>query len=308
MHRHHVLDVKLRSDQIRANRFRLARISFVVLFVTVVGLFLLWKAGEVALDTFVYENPDFAVEQVDAQTDGKIAPEQLRRWTGVKIGANLIGLDLASVKRNLELISVIDSVSVERVLPHTLRVRVTEREPIAQVNIPRGDAAGGISVSVFQLDADGVVMQPLDPRICTVPLAQMNPQLPVIAGLNYFQLQPGRRIELPQVQAALRLVAAFDRCSMAGYVDLQRVDVSGPRVIVATTGQGSEVTFGLDNVEQQLQRWQQIYNFGAQRQKTIAAADLAVANNIPERWMTASAAPVFTPKTVKPLKIRRRNV
>ena len=78
-----------------------------------------------------------------------------------------------------------------------MRIRVTEREPIAQVNVPRADATGGIAVSVYQLDADGVVMQPLDPRVCTVPLAEMNPQLPVIAGLNYFQLQPGRRIELP---------------------------------------------------------------------------------------------------------------
>jgi hypothetical protein len=130
----------------------------------------------------------------------------------------------------------------------------------------------------------------------------------VIAGLNYFQLQPGRRIELPQVQAALRLVAAFDRCSMAGFVDLQRVDVSNPRVIVVTTGQGSDVTFGLNNVEQQLLRWQEIYNFGAQRQRSIAAADLAVANNVPVRWMTASVAPVTAPKAVKHLKIRRRNV
>jgi cell division septal protein FtsQ len=308
LHRHHVLDVKLRSDQVRATRARLFWISFVVLGGTFISLYLFWRVGELALNTLVYENQDFAVELIDAQTDGKIAPEQLRRWTGVKVGANLIALDLATVKRNLELVSVIDSVSVERVLPHTLKVRVTERDPIAQVNVPRAGTAGEIFVSVYQLDADGVVIQPLDPRICTVPLAQMNPQLPVIAGLNYFQLQPGRRLEQPSVQAALRLVAEFDRTPMAGLVDLQRVDVSQPRVIVATTGQGSEVTFSLDNVEQQLQRWQQIYNFGLQQQKTIAAADLAVANNVPVRWMTASAAPVITPKTVKPFKSRRKNV
>lgn len=308
LHRHHVLDVKLRSDQVRANRFRLARISFIVLFATVFSIGLLWKGGELALNVFVYDNADFAVEQIDAQTDGKIAPEQLRRWTGVKLGSNLIALDLASVKRNLELVSVIDSVSVERVLPHMLRVRVTERDPIAQVNIPRANAAGGISVSVFQLDEDGVVMQPLDPRVCTVPLAEINPQLPVISGLNYFQLQPGRRIELPQVQAAIRLVAAFDHSSMYGLVDLQRVDVSDPRVIVVTTGQGSEVTFGLDNVDQQLLRWQAIYNLSAQVRRPVATADFAVANNIPVRWQTNSVAPVVNIKSVKPLKIRRRNV
>jgi cell division septal protein FtsQ len=308
LHRHHVLDVKLRSDQIHASRMRLARITFFVAFGTFFGLYLLWKVGELALNTFVYENPDFAIEQVDVQTDGKIATDQLRRWTGVKEGANLIALDLAAVKRNLELVSVVDSVSVERVLPHTLRVRVTEREPIAQVNVPHADSAGGISVSVYQLDAGGVVIQPLDPRLCSVPLAQMNPQLPVIAGLNYFLLQPGRHIDLPQVQAALQLVAAFDRSPMAGLVDLQRVDVSQPRVIVATTGQGSEITFSLDNMDQQLQRWRQIYNLGLQQQKTIATADLAVANNVPVRWTMASVAPIVTPKTVKPFKIRRKNV
>ena len=203
---------------------------------------------------------------------------------------------------------VIDSVSVERVLPRTLKIRVTERDPIAQVNVPRTDGANGIAVSVFQLDADGMVMQPLDPRVCTVPLAQMNPQLPVIAGVNYFQLQPGRRIELPQVQAALRLIVAFDKSPMAGLVDLQRVDVSAPGVVMATTGQGTEITFGLDNLEQQLQRWQQIYNLGLQQQKIIASVDLAVANNVPVRWMTASIAPGTVPKTVKPLKLRRKNV
>jgi cell division septal protein FtsQ len=121
-------------------------------------------------------------------------------------------------------------------------------------------------------------------------------------------LKAGRRIELPQVQAALRLVAAFDKSPMAGLVDLQRVDVSAPGVIVATTGQGSEITFSLDNFEQQLQRWEQIHNLGLQQQKSIASADLAVANNVPVRWMTASIAPVIMPKTVKPLKNRRRNV
>jgi cell division septal protein FtsQ len=308
LHRHHVLDVKLRSDHVHANRVRLARVTFVVLFGTFFGLYLLWRAGEAALNTFVYESPDFAIQQNDTQTDGKIAPDELRRWTGVRLGANLIALDLGAVKRNLELVSMVDSVSVERVLPHTLKIRVTERNPIAQVNVPRADGAGGIQVSVFQLDADGVVIQRLDPRVCTVPLGTVNPQLPVIAGLNYFLLQPGHRIELPQVQAALQLVATFDRSPMAGLVDLQRVDVSQPRVIVATTGQGSEITFSLDRMEQQLARWQQIYNFGVQQQKTIATVDLAVANNVPVSWMMASAAPAVTPKAVKPLKNRRKNV
>jgi len=114
---------------------------------------------------------------------------------------------------------------------------------------------------------------------------------------------------LSQVQAALQLISAFDKSPMAGLVDLRRLDVSLPGVIVATTGQGSEITFSLSDPDQQLRRWRQIYDLGLRQQKSIASADLAVANNVPVRWMMASAAPaVVTPKPVKPPKYRRRNV
>jgi hypothetical protein len=53
--------------------------------------------------------------------------DQLRRWAAVRLGDNLLALDLPSVKRNLELVSVIRSVAIERALPHTLRISVTAR-------------------------------------------------------------------------------------------------------------------------------------------------------------------------------------
>jgi cell division septal protein FtsQ len=306
--RGHVLDVKLRSSQVRATRTRLAAIALGVTFGTVFGLYLLWRTGEWTLDKFVYENSEFAIRLVDVQTDGVIAPEQLRRWSGVKPGENLIALDLAAVRRNLELVSMIDSVSVERVLPRTLKIRVTEREPVAQVNVPRAGVPGGIVIAVFQLDADGYVMQPLDPRLCMIPLSQVNEQLPVVTGLNVYELQPGHRVESPQAQAALQLIGAFDNSPMAGLVNLRRIDVSSSGVVVAMTGQGSEITFGLENLEQQLRRWRQIYDLGQRMNKAIASADLAVANNIPVRWMEASAIPIVAPKKINPAYIRRKNV
>jgi cell division septal protein FtsQ len=307
LHRMHVLNVKLRSDQVRATRTRLAVLTFSITFGTVFGLYLLWRTGAWALDRFVYENSEFAIQHVEVKTDGVIAPDQLRRWSKVKLGENLIALDLTAVKRNLELVSTIGSVSVERVLPRTLKISVTERDPVAQVNIPRAGAAGGITVTVFQLDADGCVMQPLDPRLCVFPLAQVSNQLPVISGLNVFQLQPGHRVESPQVQAALELIGAFAHSPMAGLVDLRRIDVSAPGVVVVTTEQGGEITFGLDKLEQQLRRWREIYDLGQRMNKTVASLNLAVSNNVPVRWMETAVAP-SAPRTVNPAPTRRKNV
>ncbi|HEX5398296.1 MAG TPA: FtsQ-type POTRA domain-containing protein [Verrucomicrobiae bacterium] len=311
MSRRHVLDVKLRSDQVRASRVRLAIMAISVPAFTIFGLYLLWRTGEWALDRFVYENPDFAIQRVDVQTDGVIPSDELRRWSGVKKGANLFALDLASVKRNLELWPVIGSVSVERILPRTLKIRVTERKPIAQVNMPHATRSGGIAYYVFQLDATGMVMQPLDPRRYVVPISQMTTgPLPVITGLNDSQLQLGRRVKLPEALAALRLIAAFDRSPMAGLVTLRSLDVSDPGVVVATTARGGEITFGLDDPDQQVRRWHEVYDLGRRYNKVIATADFAVTNNVPVRWTESIAPPAVAPAnstTLTPL-LRRKNV
>jgi cell division septal protein FtsQ len=306
--RGHVLDVKVRSDQARATRMRLATGVFAVGFGTLFGLYLFWRAGEWTLDKFVYENPDFAVQQIDVQSTGTISEDQLRRWSGVKLGQNLIALDLAVVKRNLEMASAIDSASVERVLPHTLKIRVTERAAVAQVDVPRAaPGENGISISVFQLDANGYVMQPLDPRQSIVSLAQMN-TLPVVTGMNDFQLQAGHRLVTPEILAALKLVAAFPNSPMAGLAELQRVDVSSPRVFVVTTVQGGEITFGLDHLNEQLARWREIYDLGQRMNRMIASVDLAVENNVPVRWAEKISAPSPAPKTLDTQNSWRKNV
>jgi len=306
--RGHVLDVKMRSDQARAARVRLVSIAGGVVFGTVFGLYLIWRTGELLLDKFVYENPDFAIQSIEVQTDGVITPDQLRRWSGVNPGQNLIGLDLAAVKRNLELVSKLDSVSVERILPSTLKIRVTERTPIAQIDVPYPDTEGGIVYSVFQLDARGDVMQPVDPRQRTIPVLQLDASFPVILWNNMSELQPGHRLDSPQLEAALKLITAYHHSPMFGLAELRQIDVSAPGVVIATTAQGSEVTFGLQGLDQQLRRWRQIYDWGFRQGKSIATLDLSLDNDLPVNWVVANATPDPDSKPAKPVKPRRKNV
>ncbi len=306
--REYVLDVKLRSSQIRAARVRMAAVALGVVFATVFGIFLLWRAGEFALNRLVYENEAFAIRQIDIQTDGVLSVEQIRRWAGVKPGDNLLALDLARVKRDLELISVVQSVSVERILPRTLSLKVVEREPVAEVNVARPRSGGGVELAVFHLDTEGYVMLPLDPRQRSAPANPAAEQLPVISGINPNDIQAGRRIEAPQVQAALQFLVAFEKSAMAGWVDVRRVDVGSPEVLVVTTGQGSEITLGLENPERQLLRWRSIYDEAQKKGFAISQLDLAVTNNIPARWLEASAVPPATPKQPKVFKVRKKHV
>lgn len=303
--REFVLDVKLRSSQVRAARTRKFVTAAAVVFSMALTGYLLWRIGGWMMDTMVYKNPAFAVGEIDLQTDGVIASEQLRRWAGVKNGQNLLALDLARVKHNLELVPFVQSISVERILPHTLRIRVTEREPAAQIMISRSRVGGGIEQVVYHLDADGWVMPPLDPRQRALPQNQPE-QLPLISGVK--EAQVGHPVEMPQVKAALKLIDAFERSPMAGVTELRKIDVSAPEVLIATTGQGGEVTFGLTDFEQQLRRWHDIYDMGQKLSKAVATLDLAISNNIPATWIEASVVPPLPPKAPKILRNKKKHV
>lgn len=304
-----LLDVKLRSDQVKATRLRWGAIALAVSFGTVFGLYVIWRAGEWALNRFLYENKDFAVQQIDVQTDGAIATGQLRRWAGVKPGENLFALDLARVKRDLELRSVVKTAAIERVLPNTLRIRVTERDPVAQAYAPqpRPDGRGGYEMKLMQIDGEGYVILPLELRQRSALLNSPAEALPTLAGFDPNDLVPGRKLESPQVRVALDLVVAFERSPMAGLADLRRIDVSSSSVLQVTTGQGSVVTFSARDVDRQLRRWREIFDRGRKMNLAIASVDLAVPNNVPVRWLDLNTVAPIAPKS-KPVSKGKRNV
>jgi hypothetical protein len=138
-------------------------------------------------------------------------------------------------------------------------------------------------------------------------MSRASEELPLLSGLNPLDLQLGHRIESPQVQAALNLIERFNRSPMAGLVDLERIDISVPEVLVVRTGQGSEVTFGLQDLDRQLRRWRAVYDFGLSGHKAVASLDLAVSRNTPVRWLEAGVASsaAKTPKAPRP---KRKNV
>jgi cell division protein FtsQ len=307
--RGHVLDVKLRSSKVRAARARVAALGLGSFFAIVLTAYLLWCVGEWAANEFIYDNKAFAIQGIEIQTDGAIAPEQLRRWAGLKLNQNLWALDIARVRRDLELIPRIQSATVDRVPPTTLIIHVVEREPLAQVKVPRPRSQGaGIDLQIYHLDPDGFAMMPLELNQRSVMPAENESPLPVIWGLDPNQVQPGRRIQNPQLQAALRLLKVFEHSPMAGLVEITNIDVATPETLVVTTSQGSEICFGLNELEQQIRRWREIHGACQRQGKVITSLDLGVSNSLPLRLADASPVSQTPPKPIKTPVNRKKHV
>jgi cell division septal protein FtsQ len=305
--REFLLDVKMRASQSRAKRMRILGIGLSAIFtLTVIGL-VLWRGGQWLLDRLIYKNDTFAIQQIEVQTDGVLTDETIRQWALVKTGQNLMALDLMSVKRDLELHPAIEFVAVERVLPRTLKLNVSEREPMAQTIVTFGLPGGGLTQAVFDFDQDGYTMKPLDPRWRIAP-PPATERLPILVGVQPGDVQLGRPVDSAQIQAALRLVREFDHSPMAGMVELQRINVSVPEVLQVTTSQGAEVTFSLSHFDTQLRRWRLIYDQYQKWGKAISSLDLSIANNLPVRWVAASSFPPVPPRPAKPSRTKRKHV
>jgi cell division septal protein FtsQ len=305
--REFLLDVKLRANQSRAERMRVVGIGLSAIFVLTVAALVLWRGGHWLLDCLIYKNDAFAIQQIAVQTDGVLTAETIRQWAMVKTGENLMALDLMLVKRDLELQPPIEFVAVERILPRTLKLSISEREPIAQTIVTIGRPGGGLTQAIYDFDQDGYTMKPLDPRWRTAP-PPANERLPILVGVQAGDVQLGRPADSPQIQGALKLLLEFDHSPMAGMVELERINVSGPEILQVTTSQGAEVTFSLSNFAAQFRRWRIIYDQYQKWGKAIAALDLSIANNLPVRWVAASSIPPVTSRSLKPARTKRKHV
>ena len=63
----------------------MAAIALCGLFAVTAGVFLAWRGSQWGLNALLYDNKAFAIQEIDVQTDGVIALDQLRRWTGVRM-------------------------------------------------------------------------------------------------------------------------------------------------------------------------------------------------------------------------------
>ncbi len=283
--RDHVLDVKAESRQVRAARIRKVSKAIAVTLAVVVLAVGGWQGSNLVLERWVFANPAFRIQSIDVGTDGLIPEKQLLVWSGVSPGENLLALDLAQVQRDLELQPWIEHVAVERLLPGTLRIRVSERKPIARiVGFEPSGGKAGFHLTTFFLDREGHAMLPPKNSHVSAPEGARFDRLPYVSGVSGTEIRTGRRVKSLQMDSALQLVEEFARSPMSGLVDLDVVDLSLPGVLVVKTRQKNEITFALDGFDRQMRHWRLIHDLALREGRQVATLDLSVSNNVPARW------------------------
>jgi cell division septal protein FtsQ len=270
----HLLDVRVRSHKATQHRNRrvVVGLSKIVLVVALVLGVLL--GVRFASKRFFFENPDYRLSQIEAQTDGTLQREQILKAADLREGGNIFGVNLGQVRDRLQQLPQVDEVQVIRKLPGEIDIRITERKPIAWITSDKQISDPFASDVAFLVDARGVLMK--EKKLLPEYLG-----LPLITGCTSESLEPGKIVESFEAKAALELLRLSTASFMQTRFLIREIDVSKGYCLVVSDKNHTRITFGFDNLDTQLQRLEQFLVYADDSKRELATVNLLVQRNIP---------------------------
>lgn len=226
-----------------------------------------------------WQNPDYALSDIPYLTDGSLTCEQACAVAKLRKGVNIFSYDTNAVRDSLRALPQVESVEVVRYLPNRIGITVKERKPAAWLTAAPVEKGAKVE-AVHLLDANGIVFKPRH-----VPYEFK--ELPTIAGVQTEDLEPGKPIHKAEVRAALELL---NRTRETGAFKVTSIDVSKGCYLVATDQKRAQLTFGLEDIAGQLERFSivrdEVTHFG----QDIQTINLIPKTNIPVTFMQPAPA------------------
>jgi cell division protein FtsQ len=299
----HLLDVKVRSrsaTQHRNRRFLVLASKLALVIALGLGIFLGAREGT---KRFFFDNPDYRLNTIEVQTDGALPREQILKTSGLHEGENIFRVNLARVRDALQQLPQVDEVQVVRKLPGEIDIKVIERRPVAWITGEKQISDPFVSDAAFLVDARGVLMK--EKKLLPEYLG-----LPLISGCSGESLESGKLVESLEAKAALELLRLSTRSFMQTRFQIREIDVSKGYCLLVTDKTHTQVTFGFENLDVQLQRLEKFLVYSDDSKQELATVNLLVQRNIPVTFAKPPAEvinetidPAETPRLMKAVPV-----
>jgi cell division septal protein FtsQ len=161
------------------------------------------------------------------------------------------------LRRKLEEVPLVESVTISRQLPDTLTINVIERVARAQIRWnPRA--------LPFLLDRHGVVL----------PMTRSGQALPLIDGLKVDKIRPGDRVEKPGIRQCLDILLAADQLGLASQVSFVSFDIRYPDFVTAVVNTDATVRFPQHSAREKLIRLVSVLQLANEQGRRVKTIDL----------------------------------
>jgi hypothetical protein len=270
----HVIDYQPESPVIREHEaverrrrgFRTA--MWMIAAMIIIGLG--WVTWHEALE----KNSQFLLKAVEVNTEGTLTREQIVAATGLTTATNLLTMNLREVRARIERLPQVKSAVIHRDYHGKLTLDVVQRLPVAWIECAKWKLMEPLSGKGCLMDAEGAPV-PCD-VITKQSLAMPRIQFPALS-----EAVPGKVVPDLQVHAALRLMQELQKRDEDGRAKLERIEIPNAWSLVAHFVGEAKITFGVDDLEPQLARFDRFIREARQRNWRVATLNLLARVNTP---------------------------
>lgn len=274
------VDLKVESPKIRKmEKAQMKRQGFKWAMAAVIFICLAVLLKITIREAFI-SNPQFSLKQVVVRTQGSLTAQKIVRTSALTTGTNLLTVNMRELQSRLMQLPQVKSVGISRDYEGRLTLEVKQRLPVAWLeNSKLGMIAGRADVGHF-IDAEGVCF----PCEVVTPVYQT---LPVIRYEALAQNVPGMALtELP-VKSALTLLKELQERTETDVDTVRGIDIHKPYAMTAILADKAQVIFGVDELDEQLTRYDRIRIEARNRQWRVATLNLHVKQNMPVTFREA---------------------
>ncbi|MGV3663813.1 MAG: cell division protein FtsQ/DivIB [Prosthecobacter sp.] len=270
----HVIDYEPDSPVIREHEAEERRRRGFRTAMWLIAAMIVFGLGWVTWHEALEKNPQFLLKSVIVNTEGTLTKQQLVAATGLTEGTNVLTMNLREVRDRIERLPQVKSAVIRRDYHGQLTLDVAQRMPVAWIECPRLKLMEPLSGKGCLIDAEGA---PIPCEVMTKEYLAM-PRIK-FGGLS--DATPGVPARELQVHAALSLMRELQKRDEDGHAALELIEIPNTWSLVAHFGGDAKITFGVDDLDSQLVRFDRFMHEAKERQWHVATLNLLSRINVP---------------------------
>lgn len=243
-----------------------------------------WVTWHEALE----KNSQFLLKSVVVNTAGTLTRQQIVAATGLTEDTNLLTMNLREVRAKIERLPQVKSAVIHRDYHGKLTLDVVQRIPVAWIECAKLKLLEPLSGKGCLIDAAGA------PVPCDV-ITKEYLAMPVIRFPGLSEAFPGKPVTDIQIHAALRLMEKLQSRDEDGRAAMKLIEIPNAWSLVAHFSGDAKITFGVDDLDPQLVRYDRFMHEARERKWRVATLNLLSRINTP---VTFHATPDVTGLTL----------
>jgi cell division septal protein FtsQ len=224
------------------------------------------KGALVSIRAFVFENPYFAVSEIQVRGGEKVKGDEIIAMAGLRQGMNIWNIEPATIEKKVAKLPWVRRVLVRREFPRRVVIDVEERIPKAIVALGK----------LYYVDGDGVVFKEVG--------SSEKVNFPLLTGLRSEELAASNPAVRKKIQDAVRVGELMAKDSHA----LSEIHFEPPdRLVVYTTAYPVAMRLGSGDWDAKLQQLGRVLALWKGHEERLASLDVSFKDQVVARLKRA---------------------